>query len=429
MFRRTYPELEELIFRSREIYPQTGAEWNEQKKTWTWSNGASLKMRYVESDKDVLRYQGHQYTWIGWDELTQWATLYPYRYLRSRLRSAHKVPTKRIRSASNPGGPGHVEVKSYFVDPAPEGYTPILDEDTGLERMFIPSRLENNLILAQRDPTYINRVRGLGSETLVRALLAGDWSVVEGAFFDCWSSDKHVIRPFSLPDDWTRFRSMDWGSAKPFSVGWWAIVTDDFRHSDGFILPRGALIRYREWYGVKYEGTKLVPNKGLKLTAEQVADGIIEREQGDKLTYGVIDPAAFSEDGGPSIAERIMGRRHPSLPGKALFHAADNKRVATVGALGGWDMMRHRLVGEEGRPMIYCFSTCKDSQRTIPVLQHDATRAEDIDTEAEDHAADDWRYACMSRPWVPSPPDTSDDALEDYVSAYGDETADEWRVL
>ena len=75
------------------------------------------------------------------------------------------------------------------------------------------------------------------------------------------------------------------------------------------------------------------------------------------------------------------------------------------GAMGGWDQMRGRLVGHDGVPMIYCFSTCADSIRTIPVLQHDPMRAEDLDTKSEDHAADDWRYACMSRPWIKQKPE------------------------
>ena len=62
--------------------------------------------------------------------------------------------------------------------------------------------------------------------------------------------------------------------------------------------------------------------------------------------------------------------------------------------------MRQRLRGTDGVPMVYCFTTCRDSIRTIPVLQHDLTNAEDLDTSAEDHAADEWRYAIMSRPWV-----------------------------
>jgi hypothetical protein len=156
------------------------------------------------------------------------------------------------------------------------------------------------------------------------------------------------------------------------------------------VLPRGAIVRYREWYG------KSAPNTGIKLTAEEVAIGILAKEQpGEKITYGVIDPAAFAVDGGPSIAERM------SREG-VTFRRADNKRVAQMGALGGWDQMRQRMKGDgDGRPMIYTFSTCVDSIRTIPALQHDLDKPEDLDTDGEDHAADEWRYACMSRPYQP----------------------------
>jgi hypothetical protein len=407
IFRRTFPELEELLARAREIYPSTGAAWNEVKRTWTWPNGATLKMRYCERDADATRYQGHQYTWVGWDELTQWASLYAYRYLRARLRSAHDVPTKRIRSAANPGGAGHLEVKAYFIDPAPEGYTPLHDPVTGMERMFIPARLTDNAALMANDPEYAGRLRGLGGN-LAKAMLDGDWGIIDGAYFDCWSARRHVVRPFEIPRHWTRFRSGDWGSAKPFSFGWWAVVSDDYRvEENGIWLPRGAIVRYREWYGCQ-QGK---PNTGLKLTAEQVGAGIWEREAKDPkahdaeraISYGVLDPAAFAQDGGPSIAERI----YTGSGKKVLFRRADNSRVAQRGAMGGWDAMRARLVGEsEDRPMIACFTTCRDSIRTIPVLQHDKDRPEDLDSDGEDHAADDWRYACTSRPWTRPAPDS-----------------------
>jgi hypothetical protein len=174
---------------------------------------------------------------------------------------------------------------------------------------------------------------------------------------------------------------MDWGSAKPFSVGWYAV-------SDGELpqFPRGALIKYREWYGMK-EGQ---PNVGLKLTAEEVGAGIKAREDGETIAYGVLDPSAFAEDGGPSIASRLG----------VFFRPADNKRVAQAGAMGGWDQLRARLKGEDGKPRLFFFSTCRDTIRTLPVMQHDALRAEDMDSDGEDHAADETRYACMSRPWV-----------------------------
>jgi hypothetical protein len=86
------------------------------------------------------------------------------------------------------------------------------------------------------------------------------------------------------------------------------------------------------------------------------------------------------------------------------FRPADNRRVPGRGAMGGWDQMRGRLVGDsDGLPMIVTFSTCIDSIRTIPALQHDLLKPEDLDSDMEDHAGDDWRYACMSRPWIRKP--------------------------
>jgi hypothetical protein len=170
------------------------------------------------------------------------------------------------------------------------------------------------------------------------------------------------------------------------------------------------MVRYREWYGVAYQpnGT-VIPNKGIKLTAEQVGAGIAMREKDDgKIHDAVIDPAAFAEDGGESIHERI----YKGSGKKVMFRRADNKRVSTAGALGGWDNMRNRLRvkdrGEKGRtPDYVVFSTCKEFIRTVPVLQHDALRAEDLDTTAEDHIADEVRYAIQSRPLIRDKPLTN----------------------
>jgi len=396
LFRRTYGELEELIARSLEIYPRwfDGAVYKDSKSTWVFPSGSTLKLRYLEHANDWMRYWGHQYTWIGWDELPSWKNLIPYHKMKARLRSAHDIPVKRIRSSGNPGGPSHLAVKQYFgIDEHPNGSVLIADEKTRTTRMFIKSRVQDNLILMQNDPGYVDRLHGLGSEQLVKAWLEGDWNVVEGAYFDCWSDDI-IIRPCELPEHWTRFRSFDWGSARPFSCGWWAVASEDFIHPDGQVIPKNALVRYREWYGASG------PNVGLKLTVEQVATEIVSRETEDpKIHYGVADPAIFAQDGGPSMAERMAKATH----NKVLWRRADNKRVATHGHIGGWDQMRARMVGDE-RPMIYCFDTCTDSIRTIPSLQHDESKPEDLDTEGEDHAADEWRYGCMSRPYTKPKP-------------------------
>lgn len=370
-----------------------------------FSNGSRIFLCHCKDEKHRFNYQGAEIHLLLIDELTHFTEAI-YRFLRSRVRAVglnlprdYESRFPRILCGSNPGNIGHLWVKRMFVDfAAPMEIVRTPDEEGGMLRQVIPARLEDNPSMAEDDPAYRQRLRGLGSAELVRAMEEGDWNVIEGAFFDCWNPRLHAVRPFAVPPDWLRFRSMDWGSARPFSVGWWAVVPDGFETPCGAWLPRGALIRYREWYGCR-EG---LPNTGLKLTAEAVGEGIAQREAGEKIAYGVLDPAAFAQDGGPSIAERMAGKG-------AKFRPADNKRVSSRGALGGWDILRHRLTGEDfgpprgQRPMLYCFSTCTHSIRTIPALSHDEARPEDLDTNSEDHAADDWRYACMSRPWIPAP--------------------------
>jgi hypothetical protein len=312
------------------------------------------------------------------------------------LPADHEGKFPRILAGANPGNVGHQWVKTTFID-GTDTYQvrQMPPEQGGMKRQFIPALLEDNPSMAAHDPGYEARLQGLGSEALVAAMRYGNWDVVDGAFFDCWDPNRHIIQPFQVPRHWMRFCSMDWGSASPFSVGWWAVVPDRYeaqnRNGGTVVMPRGYLLRVKEWYGAKK------PNEGLKLHAEEVGRGVLERDVGEQISYRVLDPAAFSEDGGPSIEERMR----KATSSKVVFRRADNARVSGRGAMGGWDQVRARMVGDaDGHPMIGCFSTCHDSIRTIPALQHDSNRPEDLDTHMEDHAADEWRYACMSRPWV-----------------------------
>lgn len=396
MFRRTTVSSEDAIERSRQIYKPLGGKFNESKLIWKMPNGGKVSFAYLDSVSDAAEYQGRNVTDVWIEEAGQYPESAPIDRLFGVMRSAVGVPVQMVLTA-NPGGPGQQWIRErYKLVPFPHGPQVVerkLDDDTVHRMAVIPSRITDNRILLDSDPKYLSRLQMVGGKALVKAWLEGDWSAIEGAFFDEWSEARHVLQPFELPTHWARFRSADWGSAKPFSIGWWAVASDD-TPVQGRVIPRGALVRYREWYGCR-EGK---PNTGLKLDATEVARGIKDREVGDVLMYGVMDPAAFSSDGGPSIAERM-------LAAGVTFRKADNKRVSQRGAMGGWDMMRQRLAGnEEGHPMIFCFSTCKDSIRTIPVLQHDEKHPEDLDTDMEDHAGDEWRYACMSRPWIKPAP-------------------------
>lgn len=397
-FRRERTQLTELIERAKAILVPLGYKWHEQDKYFKGPKGGRLRFSYLENDADADAYQGHSYTRLYPEEMGTFPSEAPINKLQATLRSGNGVPCQ-MKGTCNPGGPGHQWVKvRYRLGEFPNGFevftyeftNPFTKSKITRKRVFIPSRVADNKFLGDE---YVANLYQVGSENLVRAWLLGDWSVIEGAFFDGWDNARHIVKPFEIPSDWVKIRSMDWGFAKPFSVGWWAVVSDSYRTESGIILPRGAMVRYREWYG------KVAPNAGLRMDAEEVARGIVSRETlpdgtREKLDNAVLDPSAFAQNGGPSIAERMYTQG-------VQFRPADNTRVAQRGAMGGWDAMRARLRGDDdGHPMVACFSTCTDSIRTIPALQHDANRAEDIDTDGEDHAADEWRYALNSRPWV-----------------------------
>jgi len=394
LFRQAMPQTDDVIERSKELFEPLGAKFNGNTATWRFPMGGRLRFRPLATTKDADKYQGQNLTDATFEEAGNYADPAPIDRLFGALRGVNP----QMVMTANPGGVGQHWLKERFVDPCPPGMKPIsveLPNGAIHKRIFIPSKVQDNKILLETDPEYVNRLYLVGSRELVRAWLDGDWNAIEGAFFDCWTQ-KMVLEPFDVPADWSRFRSGDWGSASPASFGWWSVVPDEYQLPNGVWLPRGAMVRYREWYLRDPSKT----NTGLKFTAEQVAEGIQAREEASEdAKYTSLDPSAFAEDGGPSIAERMENTYK-----RLRLQRADNKRVGGgKGAMGGWDQMRSRMIGtDDGRPMIYCFNTCKDSIRTIPALPHDDRRPEDVDTSMEDHAADEWRYACMSRPFTAS---------------------------
>jgi Terminase large subunit, T4likevirus-type, N-terminal len=428
--RRERTQLVELIERSKVLYRPLDAQFHEQDKLWRFPNGARLRFAYLESDSDAQAYQGHSYTRVYVEEMGTFLNPDPIFKLMATLSRDPSVPSRFIATA-NPGGPGHSWIKARYIDPAPLGMTilpteikdPFSGTTTIKQRIFIPSKVTDNPYTYT--PEYIGNLHLSGNKELVKAWLMGDWDVMLGAFFPEWSTARHVIRRFNIPRHWTRFMSFDWGSAAPFSVGWYAVVPDEFDagldvYPDQWqlfegqselthitTLPRGAIIRYKEWYGSKFADTSITStvenyNIGLKMSAEEVALGIADREAdeprndngGGRIAYRVADPSIFKTDSGPSIAERMS-----TSPYRIYFRKADNTRVGRNGALGGWDALRQRLKGDGTTPMIFFMENCYHAIRTLPILQHDEAKLEDVDTDSEDHAPDEIRYACMSRPY------------------------------
>lgn len=397
VFRRELTELDDFLEEAKDILEASGHRWMEQKKQFVSPKGAILRCRYLDNDKDAGKYQGHQYTRVYIEEIGGFPNEAPIKKLAATLRSKHGVPC-RFKATANPGGAGHSWVKMRFIDPAPPK-TPFSIDGGKTYTVYIPARLTDNPHLMENDPDYIEMIRASGTEELVRAWLDGDWDVVVGQYFKEFSRDKHVIPTVPLPGSWTvRYRAMDWGSSRPYAVYWFVVADGSDLPGVERVIPRGSLVVYRELYG--WNGT---PNQGTKEFAEKVGQNIAIAEAEDaniiKLNLGLckVDPSTYATNGGPSIAEELAR-------GGAWFTRADNSRTVQSGSLGGWDQIRKRLIGEDGHPRIFFMDCCIHAIRTIPILPSDPDKPDDVDSDAEDHAADAIRYGCMARPYTPPKP-------------------------
>jgi len=398
-FRRSYNELEEILSRSRQIYPPLGATYSETKRTWLFNTGSTLKLRFLEQDKDVHRYQGHQYTWVGFDELTNYPTDYPFIYMFTCARSPQGLPV-RVRASGNPGSVGHSWVKARFVDVCQEGRI-YRDPRTGLGRCFIRSSLDDNSY-AKNDPQYELRLKNLPPH-LYRAHRWGDWDVFVGQAFD-FNRDYHVISPMPIPEWAPIYTTFDWGFGAPFSWGWW------------WIDSQNRAYRFSEWYGdarsVDPDG-KL--NEGLRYEDSRLAEGINRREAELKQQYGMLDLSRVIRLAGPDCFQKKPdykgGGQGKSTAEVFSAHGifltrADPSRVLKIRQFR--ERLRIRRHPETNQvieqPMMQIYDTCFDFIRTIPMIQTDPKHPEDVLTEGEDHVYDETCHICMARPMsLPQP--------------------------
>lgn len=192
LFRRSFPELRDLIDESRGLYPQIvpGAEYNQQDKIWTFPSGAKVEFGYLGHDNDRFKYRGRAWNYIGFDELTLWPTNVCYLYLFSRCRSTDKTLPRYIRSTTNPDGPGQKWVMDRWgIDESGKATKVLVEiEDaelgtiTTMYRRFIPARLTDNVHL---DGTgYREALLQLDPEER-EALLQGLWkgNKVKGSYY------------------------------------------------------------------------------------------------------------------------------------------------------------------------------------------------------------------------------------------------------
>ena len=393
LFRETYPQLADVVSKSKKLFFQVfqGAKFNASDYSWRFPDGEELLFRHMSREDDYWNYHGHEYPWIGWEELTNWASPACYEAMKSCSRSSHPGMPRKYRSNCNPYGVGHNWVKSYFIDPAPAGVP--IKADGKPTRVRIHGSVYENKILMQADPEYIQKLESITDPNKRKAWLYGSWDIVAGGMFDdVWRDDVHSLEPFDIPSSWTIDRTFDWGSSKPFSVGFWAEsdgTEATLRDGTKKAWPRGTLFRIGEIYG--WNGQ---PNEGCRKLAVEVARDIVAFQKdvpwGSRVIPGPADNSIFDAENGVCIADDmaklgVRWTRSDKSPG--------SRRT-------GWEALRKRLKACLAQTMedpgLFVFNVCRHFLRTVPTLPRDSTKTDDVDTRAEDHVGDEVRYRCLA---------------------------------
>ncbi len=355
ILRRTLPELRENHILPLQEMLAGIATYKDTDKSFSFPTGARIRFGYCDAEADVHQYQGQEYDVIFMDEATHF-TEYQFSCLTACLRGTNNLP-KRFYVTCNPGGVGHAWVKRLFIDKQytaaenPEDYT------------FIPAKVYDNTVLMRQDPMYAKGLEAL-PEDQRRAWLNGDWDVFAGQFFPEFRREVHVVRPFEIPDHWTRMCALDYG-LDMLAVLWAAID------------ERGRGVVYREVHesGLIISQAAALIKPYLKDTAGTV--------------FAPHDLWGRSADTGKSQAERFYEEGINLL------------RVKAMGRVDGWLAIKEWLaVDAEGRPGLQIFDTCVNLAKNLPQLTHDDRNPNDVSINPHEitHAPDALRYLLAGRP-------------------------------
>ncbi len=382
LFRRLFPELIANHMRGPQSFPKMLAPLVDARlchittKRILFFNGAQINLCHCQYEKSVDRYQGVEIHVLGIDEITHW-TLSMYQVLRSSCRVSgivipEGVSLPEIDLTGNPGGCGHIWVKEGWVDYGIELHTASID-DGGMTRQFIPAKATDNPSLLRDDPTYLQRLEGMGDKMLVRAMRDGDWNIVAGAKFgQLFRRERHICHPFPIPEGWEIWRGADDGWASPAACYW---LTQNPDTKTYYVIQE----LYRTGMRPEVYGETV-----MKMDKEIVRCNL----QGDFLNetslQGMMDSAAFSDTGtgeekvtrGEQINKKgCRFRPVEKFPGSKVARVQNFCRVL--------DINPH---DPKGGPGIVFFDTCTMAIKTIPAIPTNPRDIEDTDPDFEqDH--------------------------------------------
>ncbi|UOO38251.1 phage terminase large subunit [Oscillospiraceae bacterium CM] len=367
IIRRTYPELQQNhIEPILKLVPSELATYNGTLHTLYFIDGSMIKFGHYQSATAEQEYQGQEYDWIFMDEATQF-TEQEFRYLGGCLRGVNEIP-KRFYLTCNPGGVGHQWVKRLFIDRRFKTASANPEENEQPEDYtFIFASVEDNTHLIKSSPAYLSMLSNL-PENRRRAYRYGEWDALSGTYFSEFSTARHVIKPFVIPDGYLRYRAFDYGL--DMLACCWIAVDETGRCYVYRALKKAGLV-VSEASAVIREAT---------LYQEQIA-----------VTYAPPDMWNRQKDSGKTMAELFFSNGVPII-------RADSSRVQ--GHMQIKEMLMDRT---DGRPGLLIFDTCRGLIEDIQAILADEANPNDCARQPHDitHSVDALRYFCVSRYLTP----------------------------
>lgn len=379
ILRKSFPELLELLDRAHEIYPSTGGKWVASESRYVWPSGARAEFGFCERMEHIMRYQGRQFAYIGWDELGQC----PEERMWTKLMAWNRCPDPEIpclmRGTGNPGGPGHGWIKKRFIDKCHPDGDVWIDPFTGTSRSFIKSLVKDNPTIMEGDPEYVRRLMLL-SPTERAQLLEGDWSAGTGLALDALNEYIHIIEPFEIPDNWTWFASFDWGYHHPWSFGVYAVNVD------------GQIVKVET-----ITGRRQLPRQIIASIQEAGFDL-------NKFEFICADTETFAqhssrEENAPTVAEYFEAEG-------AILTRANQSRIQGLNNFREYIAWQNPMTRETWRPRFqwfdtpgnrFCFDQCETMTTDPRAPEKPAKRDADESGENGDDCFDETRYALASR--------------------------------
>ena len=356
LIRRTYAELRDNHLRVMQKELDGLCKYTDISKTFTFPNGSRIRLGYLDSENDVLQYQGQEYDVIALDEATQ-LTEYQFHALKGALRGANSFP-KRMYLTCNPGGVGHGWVKRLFID---RDYR---DGERPQEYKFIQALVYDNEVLLKKDPGYLERLGSI-PKGLKNAWLNGEWESFEGQYFSEFDYFVHTCDVFPVEENAQKYCAIDYGLDMLAAV--FVAVTGD-----------GKCYVYDEIHEEN-------------LIVSKAAEKIKAKSNGVSIYIAPSDLWSRQKDSGKSIAE-LFGDN-----GVFLTKLKSDR-------IDGWMCLKELLkpvVDDDGvkTSNLLIMRNCTNLIRCLPLLLHDKNKAGDVSTKPHNitHAPDALRYFAVSR--------------------------------